>query len=201
MSLVAKQTGSDRVPAPAGTHLAICYGLFDLGTQTDTFSGRTTVARKVRIVWELCQEKLADGKPFSVGVFYTNSLHEKATLRKHLEAWRGRSFTPDELKGFNLVNILGKPCMLNIAHKEKDGKVYENVTAIMAAPKGTTVPTQVNKNLSFDIDSWDQKIYDEFPDFLKVKIAKSPEGAAKLGGGPAPTGGKPADPVGDEIPF
>lgn len=201
MSLVAKQTGSDRVPAPAGTHLAICYALFDLGTQTDTFSGRTTVAKKVRIVWELCHEKLQDGKPFSVGVFYTNSLHEKATMRKHLEAWRGRAFSPEELKGFNLGNILGKPCMLNIAHKEKDGKVYENVTAIMAVPKGTQVPPQVNKNMTFDIDQWDQQVYDGLPDFLKTKIGKSPEGAAKLGGGPAPTSGKPADSSSEEIPF
>lgn len=191
MSLVAKQTGSDRVPAPAGTHLAICYALFDLGTQTTVFNNVSKTKKKVRIVWELPSEKMADGRPFSVGVFYTNSLHKKSTLRAHLEAWRGRAFSEEELKGFNLANILGKPCMLNIVHKVTAEATYDNVGSVMALPRGMPVPTITNKLISFDIDEWNQSVYDGLPDFLKNKIMQSPEGAAKLGFSPASSGANP----------
>jgi hypothetical protein len=37
-------------------------------------------------------------------------------------AWRGREFTPEELKGFHLKNILGAWCMISVVHNENDGK-------------------------------------------------------------------------------
>jgi len=33
---------------------------------------------------------------------YTMSLGEQSTLRKDLESWRGKKFTPEELQGFDL---------------------------------------------------------------------------------------------------
>ena len=43
-------------------------------------------------------EKMDSGEPFLVWKRYTLSLGDKATLRAHLEAWRGRKFTADELE-------------------------------------------------------------------------------------------------------
>lgn len=34
MGLMAKSSGTPRTPAPAGTHVAVCFGLIDLGVQT-----------------------------------------------------------------------------------------------------------------------------------------------------------------------
>ncbi|MHA1379626.1 MAG: hypothetical protein ACTSRG_14730 [Candidatus Helarchaeota archaeon] len=46
------------------------------------------------------------------------SLHAKATMRKFLESWRGKKFTKEELEGFDLQKILGKPCQLQIIHSD-----------------------------------------------------------------------------------
>jgi hypothetical protein len=70
---------------------------------------------------------------------YTLSLNEKATLRKHLEAWRGKLFTPAELEGFDLENLLGANCQLQVIHNLSDqGRTFANIQAIVPLGKGMT---------------------------------------------------------------
>ena len=180
--------GSKRTPAPAGTHIAVCFGLFDLGTQEDTYQGRRLVHHKVWIWWELCNEKNAEGLPVTIGSFYTASLGEKSNLRKSLESWRGRPFTQEELRGFHLNAILGKPCMLTVMHKPKQsGGVRDLVQSITGLPKGMTAPKPVRPvlSLSLDADEFSRELFEGLPQFLKDMIFKSKEGRAVLG--PLPT--------------
>jgi hypothetical protein len=67
----------------------------------------------------------------AIGSKFTLSLHEKASLRKILQSWRGKAFTPEELKKFDVTTILGKPCLITVTHEPKDGGgVYANVGAV-----------------------------------------------------------------------
>lgn len=75
------------------------------------------------------------GKKMLISQMYTASLSEKAFLRRDLEAWAGRPMNDFELKGFDLNNLVGHSCMIQIVHK--DG--FANVQAIMATPKGVQV--------------------------------------------------------------
>src|SRR5262249_30756803 len=77
---------------------------------------------------------------FFVSRVYTLSLNELSILRKDLAAWRSRDFTDDELKGFDLETIIGHACLLNVAHENRNGETYANVTAVMKLPKGMTAP-------------------------------------------------------------
>src|ERR1043165_7214119 len=89
---------------PSGSHAARCIAIIDLGTQRSTYEGEAQIKRQVIVRWELPTELMTtgdfQGKPFTVSKFYTASLHEKSGLRKDLASWRGRDFTPEELKGF-----------------------------------------------------------------------------------------------------
>jgi alpha-galactosidase len=127
--------------------------LIDLGTQTSEYQGKEVVRRQCIIGWELPEEIIEDGDlkgaPFTVQNFYTSSLHEKSKLRHILIAWRGRDFTPEELKGFDAKNILGKPCMLSIVANENGNRI---VSSVMASPKGTKVPAQINPSFFFSLD-------------------------------------------------
>jgi hypothetical protein len=197
MSLIAKETGSgDFTPAPHGTHLARAFGLIDLGTQTSTFGE----AHKVLIRWELCTELMDDGRPFEISKFYTVSLHEKASLRKDLQAWRGRAFTAEELDGFNLQNILGKCCLLSIVGKAstKEGQGDRSVVgAVMALPKGTTCPPGVNAQVVWDMDKPDWATYDAMPEWLLKRLNESEEMTSgkvrRPGTGPYPAAVDPDD--------
>lgn len=200
--LLTDNGGKDFEQASAGNHVARCVGMIDLGTQQSDYQGKTTHARKIVLRFELPNELIADGeyagRPFIVGKFYTASLSEKANLRKDLESWRGRPFTPEELAGFDSKNILDKPCMVNVVHTEK-GKA--KIASIAPIPKGMQTPPRINDILYFSLerDEFDGKIYEGLSDFYKGEILKSPEWA-ELQGKPTKSA-KHFDDFKDDIPF
>lgn len=135
MPIIAKATSSAFIPAPAGAHSAVCVDVVDLGVLEVNFGGKSKKQHKIRLVWQI-EEVMADNKPYIVQKRYTLSLHEKASLRKDLESWRGRAFTTAELEGFDVETVIGVPCLLNVIETQKDGATYANVSSIMRLPKG-----------------------------------------------------------------
>ena len=202
----AKDTGGgDFTPAPVGTHVARCYRIIDIGTQHGEYQGKPNARNQVLVFWELPNESYEyehdgkrESKPFTVSKFYTNSLNEKATLRADLESWRGRAFTEEELQGFDLENIIGKPCMVTvIASGEKKVKV-SNVTGL---PKGFTCPEQVNASESFWIEEWNQQKFDALSDGIKKLIQRSDEYIALQNGEVEPQARNVGATVDDSLPF
>jgi hypothetical protein len=169
---------------PVGTYAARCVRLIDLGTQHGEYEGKATVRNQVLVSWELPTELMQNGefsgKPFMVSRFYTNSLGEKANLRKDLEAWRGRAFNGEELDGFDLMNILGKACMLSLIHDRDRTKV----SGVMALPKGMSVPEAINPLLSFWIEEWDDGVFNGLSNGVKEIIMKSDEYKARAKNAP-----------------
>jgi hypothetical protein len=174
MPITATQKVGTYETAPAGNHVAVCHAVYDLGTQPGFEPGET--ARKVRICWELSEELMTDGRPFGVSEVYTLSLSEKANLYKMLIAWRGRAFTPEELKGFDLANLLGAPCFVNVVHqpdKKDPKKMWANVSTVSPLPKSVPRPDAINPLVQFAID--DAEIPATCPDFIATKIKASEE--------------------------
>ena len=137
MGIFAKDSGADYVPAPEGLQQGVCCDVIDLGDVVSTFTGK--MQHKVRIVWQSEHQHPNPNynRPHEVSNTYSLSLHEKATLRKHLEAWRGKKFTPEELKGFDLEKLIGVNCQLQVVHKlASNGATYANIQAIVPIGKG-----------------------------------------------------------------
>jgi hypothetical protein len=189
--------------APTGNHVARCFSVIDLGTQENTLYGGWR--RQVFIQWELPNEMMEsingeEAKPFVIGKFYTASLNEKARLRQDLESWRGRAFTEEELRGFDLKNILDKPCMLNVIHKQKpNGNMRADIASISQIPKGTKCPDLVNELRSFDIDKFDEKELEKISEGLRDIITKAKEWKQRNGTISRPIN-LPND-LDDDIPF
>lgn len=138
MAIFAK-AGATFKPAPAGAHAAVCCDVVDLGDVRVEYKDKVKTQHKIKIVWQI-EELRDDGSSHTLRKQYNLSLHEKATLRKDLEAWRGRAFTPEELQGFDIELLLGKPCLINAIHREANGNTYCNVTGLMRLPKGMQAP-------------------------------------------------------------
>jgi hypothetical protein len=158
MIIATAKGGGQRQLPPAGTHIARCFSIIDIGTQNDSFQGKPKVARKVRIGFELPNEQAVFAeergkKPFTISKEFTLSLHEKAGLRKTLEAWRGRAFTPQELDKFDLANLLGAPAMVTIGHeRRKDGDgSFAKLLAVTSLPKGMPAPGPILKSVEYSI--------------------------------------------------
>jgi hypothetical protein len=166
--------------APTGSHLARLYRIIDLGTQKSEYMGKVNMLRKVKFFWELHGDDLKtdEGKPLIQTRNYTLSLGEKASLRKDLESWRGKSFTDDELRGFDLTNLLDKWCMITVQHRESNGKTYADAVAVTPVPAvvaKTGLPEGVNPTLLFDMQKFDQTVFDGLSDGLKNQIMQSSE--------------------------
>jgi hypothetical protein len=175
MSLnLSANEGSYELP-PAGSLPARCCHVIDLGTQTMEYQGETKRMHKIAIAWQL-EELKADGTPFTVSRRFTASLHEKAALRAFLEAWRGKPFTPEELKGFFLPRLINAPCLLNIVHAERGGNTYADIKGASPLPRGMTPPPEVKDPIIFNIS--DPKTWHAFDRLSKRQqeaIEASPE--------------------------
>lgn len=177
MSLkVSENGGGSNIPLlPEGSYAAVCYMLVDIGLQRSERFGNSS--RKVIIGWEIADEYVeVDGekKPRVFSARYTASLNEKAILRRDLAAWRGREFTEAELSEFNLCNIIGAPCLIQIIHKEaNNGKVYANLASIMKLPKGMPAPRGTLEPVIYDIDESPLSDVDKLPEWIAKTVKGS----------------------------
>lgn len=196
--------GGNYKKVPQGTHRAVCNLVADLGLQRTTWNNQESVKPQVYLRFETPDERVEYEKdgvkhegPLSIGATYTASLSEKANLRHILESWRGKGFTPAELKGFDLFNVLGKPCLITVSHTEKNGKVYANIVSVTGLPKGMEAPKAENGLLKYSADEPDS--LKSLPEWLQKKIAE----AVNMNPGPAPieTIGQARPDFDDDIPF
>lgn len=199
MSLTAKQ-GPPIEQIEEGNHQGICVAVIDLGTQYNkTFDKEQP---KVLITWEFPEFPIynQDARPDPEKGFkvlskeYTNSLGEKANLYTDLVSWRGKTFTPEELEGFNLKQILGANCLVNVVRNDKG---YSQVATIAKLPKGMT-PKLGSYQLLYDMDE-DMQIPEGVPDWVVTKINRSREFMAGENLSPGDNGPPPA--TDDDVPF
>lgn len=204
MGLIAKETkGTGAKPIEPGLYPARCVGVVDIGLQHNDFNGKDT--NQVIIVFELPTERIeVDGvdKPRWLSNFYTSSLHEKAKLRKMLETWRGKAFTMDELRGFDLTQIIDKPCMVTVANTEKNGVTRSNITAVSPPMKGMAVAPLENEPLIFDMDAPDAvEKKAKLPQWMQDAVAKSSTWQEKMAGGFKPIEDGEIDDSDGVLPF
>lgn len=184
--------GSNFTPAPAGLHDAICISVVDLGMQ----SGPYGVKPKILLQWELPNLLTDDGKPYTISRTFGANLHKQGSLRPILAAWRGRDFTPEELKQFDVVALLGKPVKLLIQHSTSaEGRTYANVQATVKPDPGQLTQTLAPK-LHFDMDAPDEGVKAQLPEWIRKLI----DGAIKAEK-PAPAASTAAPAFDDDLTF
>jgi len=184
MSLTVSSGDTDYEVVPAGQHLAVCYRLIDAGTREEQYKDNPPKKRHVLFVyWELPEVKMGDGRPFTISKKYTLTLNENGTLFKDLKTWRGKSFTQEELKGFDLLNILGVSAQLEVEHSD-EGKA--RVVSVFKPDGGAKKTNTENEQQAFDIDEYakgDSKmieIFGSFPEWMQTMIEESFEVSAAM---------------------
>jgi hypothetical protein len=191
MGFVASDSGGGNYKrVPAGAHVGRCFSLIDLGTQLSSGQYGEKLQHKIQIKWELFGEDEQgaplvsdDGSPMTISKSYTLSLSDKASLRKDLASWRGRDFTEDEAKAFDVTKLLGAYCMVNVTTSENNGKTYTNVAGLTPLPSAlkNSKPNAVHENVIFNLDEPDWTLFESFHDKLKEAIKRSPEYAQASG--------------------
>lgn len=176
LTFKAHAGNGDFKSVPPGSHVAVCNLIADLGLQPggDLYP---EPRHQLYIRFEVPGERDKSTGPLVIGTFFTASMHEKASLRKQLEGWRGKKFSSnEEAEHFDVSSILGRACMLTVVETIKGSKVYSNVAAISSLPQGVAAPKAENQLLYYAEDKQDD--FRLLPEWLQKKILsqfKQPE--------------------------
>lgn len=202
---IPKSGGGSKEKPPAGNHLAILVGLFDMGKQwQEPFNpakDKGYYAWRAYFVWELCGEAITGAdKNHVIGIDLSLSTGERSKLRKWVEARTGKPLA----EPFNPTTELGQPCLLNVV--EKNG--YPKVEGMAALPKGMPVPKPTYPVTALSLDEF--KAGAPLPEWVPWLYGSPLEDHIKASqelGGPKPTPKKKADAApaangsNDPVPF
>lgn len=161
-------------PVEAGTYMAICVGIYDLGEQQTEYKGKTRYSNQIMFTFELSgvtMEIDGETKPRQLSRTFSVSTSNKATLRKFLTSWRGKAFSDDEIQAFDTDSMLGRSAMIQVVHNETGE--YANIDGVMQLPKGLPALSTQSELMCFNIDQWDDKLFEKLPEWIQEKIKNS----------------------------
>lgn len=185
-------------PVEPGVYMAVCVGVIDLGEQySEKFK---TYANKVKFVWELVGETIeVDGeqKPRQLSKEFTISASKKGNLRGFLASWNSKEYSDDEFGDLDLFDQIGKPCQLQVVLNET--KEYSNVSNLMPIPKGFPVPQTETEYILWDMQKWDDEVFNKLPEWVQEQIKKSTE--YQMAHAPETEVEVKAQPTAQEAPF
>lgn len=159
-------------PVEPGVYMAVCVGVIDLGTQySEKFKN---YSNKVKFVWALPSEIIEiDGKVEERQLYkeFTFSVSKKGGLRAFLESWNSKSYSDDEFAELDVFDQVGKPCQLQVVLN--DTGEYSNVANLMPLPKGMPAPVTKTAFITWDMEAWDDAVFETLPEWTKEQIKKS----------------------------
>lgn len=177
-----KSTGNFKL-CPAGTFVARCFMVIDMGHHDESYQGRHIGLRpKVRFGFELPTKldvfkENGPQEPYTLSIKFTNSLHEKGKLLPTLNQWRGKPLTDADIARFTIDKVLGKEAMITVVHKEKADKsktaVISTITQLM---EGVTCPPPIMTPILFTVD-WkrDHEAFKTLPEWCQEEISACDE--------------------------
>jgi hypothetical protein len=199
MSLTLSTDGNGEFEKLAkGIYHGTCYKIVDLGTTEQEYQDKKTKRKRIQLGFEITEAvdpddnkiQMEDERPFAVFRVYTASLFEAAALRKDLESWRGKSFTEEELSGFDISKLLGCTARIEVGHtKATEFGTGGNpkILSLQRPDGGVSKVETVNELVKFDLDLYCDEwrgnmtdetkamvdVFDALPDWQQKEIEES----------------------------
>lgn len=148
--MIITATPSYKLPSP-GSVQGVLAEVIDLGIISTEWKGEKRESHKCLLTFEIDETYEREGREerLIVSRRFTASLNEKAALRQFLEGWRGRTFTDEELKGFDLEKLVGVNAILSLVHNTDGGKTYCNIDSATALLRNMEKMSVSDDYLSF----------------------------------------------------
>ncbi len=149
-----------------GTHKAALVWLYGLGTQhSDQFN---TDREEILIMFELLDENLPSGDPFTLSKTYTRSLNERSSLTRDF----GSQLLNEEGDELDISTLLGRNMNVLVEHKESKGKVWAVVSSVVPLSKNEK---QIKPKSELRVFDFQSPIPEGTPEWIVAKIKASPE--------------------------
>lgn len=159
-------------PVEPGVYMAVCVGVVDLGEQySEKFK---SYSNKVKFVWALPSETIEiEGKTEErqLSREFSFATKKNSHLRTFLSGWNGKNYSDEEFGELDLFDQIGKACQLNVVLN--DTGEYANVDSIIPLPKGFPAPVSKTEFFTWDMDAWDDAVFEKLPAWTQEQIKKS----------------------------
>jgi len=155
-NLIVKQEKREFEKIKPGLINAICVGVWNIGKQKIEFQGEVKFKQQIIIGFEVQQRHSEKDEPMLQLSKFNMSLHEKSKLGPMIESWFSKKLSDNERYNYDLKQIVGKKCTLNL---------IENGTWINIA---TILPAQESNKLASE-----NVLQGEIPNFVKTMREKA----------------------------
>jgi len=214
MGMKAPVTGSgDGTPRelpPPGNYLAVCNGVYMLGTQPGYQNN--PAKPQLMLSFQLHKRKGpatdSQGRVFEASAIMNFTANVKSTLIDYAGSLRGREYTEAELEliqrdgGLDCEDLIGLGCRLVIKHKKKlDGSDKEVIDSVARLDPEDDVCPKIDGDETY----WDWTLGVECPKRIAYFWNRAPENPDRTDDGSysAPVQSNPSAvaPVADDSPF
>lgn len=157
----------------SGSYLAVCVGVLAIGEQyvdRSAFGGKSGYERQLTFVFELPTEIGEDGKPKQLNKDVNATSALTGSLYAILKAWNARDYNREQLEQADLSEQLGKPCQITVSVSESG---YSRISGITAIPKGIPAPESITPIMLFNVEDWDDAVFNALPEWAQNKIKNS----------------------------
>jgi hypothetical protein len=172
MKLSTKDSGLDRPKVPGGLQHGVLSQIIDLGTQETEFEGVKGSKRQLRLMWEFPHHTFKFDEESAVKRLVgftrvTMSAHPKSKLFKILTDITG-TVLPEDLE---MAEYIGLNALINVVITEKG---YANLAGFNPLMLGTEKFAPETPKF-FDLDDYDEVMFEDLGAKTKEVIALSPE--------------------------
>ena len=161
-------------PVPAGTYRGRLVHVVDIGEQLCKGKKGDFYQNQVVLTFELIgKTKEVDGKAKAIDLSRTFGMTRGANsaFRKFVQDWTGTKMSDEAWDDFDPGTLLNKTAMLSVVHN--DTSEYANISTAMQPFEGDVYPDATLPMLYFDMDVWDEGVFDKLPEWAQERIKKS----------------------------
>lgn len=138
-TITARGTESKFKAHPEGQYVGQCVDAIDLGEHVHSFAGdESYIEQRCALVFRTGEKNEQTGDYIDVSKEFTVSMGERANLRKFLEQWRGKPYTPEQIKaGVPLHKLTDNHGLLTIVQQQNKAntRTYAVIAACVGIPK------------------------------------------------------------------
>jgi len=155
-----QKTSFDTSVPDEGLHPARLARIIELGEQEDKYGKKEKVVLAYTLPGEMVEidGEMKQRMMMTFPLTLTNNVD--STLMKHMKA----------LNGATWEDVLGKPCMLEVVHKEVNGVIRANISNVVKPMAGMEIAMPDCDTYIFDFENPSKEVFDKLSEFRQNQI-------------------------------
>lgn len=143
-----------------GLYPAVLARVIEVGDQEDKYGVKTKVVLAFTIPSQSIEIDGEKKQKMMMTFPLNQTSNPDSTLMKYMKAFGGATWE----------EVLNKPCMIEISHKTVKGEVRDNITNVVKAMAGMSIPAPDCDTYIFDFENPSKDVWDKLSEYRQGQI-------------------------------